>query len=192
MDMFEGNIGHFNPNAPTGTGDERTPVTFYMGAVENQPRSLDAGRPIFDDVECIRIYTSKDAIVDRPVRENDKQRWPQSYAAWKNTGESVPGIGGTRLEHWPVLSRSQVEELKYFKIFTVEQLSGIPDSAGSPMMGFSKLKLLALAHVELAKGEAPLLKMQAELEERDNKIAALVDQMDKMNKKFERLSQKAA
>ena len=184
LQTFEGNIDHFdlrNPNA----GDDRTPVQFYMGAWLNQPASEEAGRPIFIDTEYIRIMTSKDAIIDRPIRDTDKQRWPRAYTAWKATGVSEPGSAGTPLEAWPLMTRGQVEELKYFKIYSVEQLADMSDSIGGQVMGFQKLKAQAKAYVELAKGQAPLLKMQSELEASNSKIAALEDVVNKLTAKLE-------
>jgi hypothetical protein len=189
METFQADIAHFNPNNPY-TGDERTPVQFYMGVLVNDAKSTEAGRPIHEDVEYIRILNSKDNILDRPVRDTDKQRWPRAYAAWKATGESTPGAGGTRLEQWPLVSRAQVEEFKYFKIYTVEQLAEIPDSIGGQIMGVQRLKAMAKAHVEIAKGEAPLLKMQAALEERDATIAGLTDQVAKLAKRLDKMTSK--
>ena len=187
IQTFEFDIQQFNPNNPYGS-DEKIPVEFYMGVEQDQAATLEAGRPIFKDIECIRIFNSKDNIIDRPVRQTDLKRWPQKYQAWKLTGISTAGSVGTPLEHWPPLTKSQVEEFKYFKIYTVEQLADMPDSQGTPIPGFQKYKAQARATLEIAKGEAPIMRMQAQLEERDNKIAAMQDQMDKMNKKLEQLT----
>src|SRR5262245_11380904 len=98
MEVFEHDIAQFNPQHPY-QGDEKLPVRFYMGAIKDDDATEKAARPIFRDVECIQIYNSKDNVIDRPVRDTDKQRWPRAYQAWKNTGESEPGATGTRLEH---------------------------------------------------------------------------------------------
>jgi hypothetical protein len=179
METFEGNPAHFDPRNPYA-GDDRTPVQFYIGAWHDQAASEEAGRPIFQSMEYTRIMTSKDAIIDRPTRDTDKQRWPQAYAQWKATGLSEPGSSGTPLEAWPLMTRAQCEEFKYFKIFTVEQLAELSDSTGQSIMGFQKLKAQAKAYVEVAKGNAPLLQMQTELEASQSKIAALEDQLVKM------------
>jgi hypothetical protein len=187
---FEGDLSLFNPNN-LFAGDERLPVEFYIGVMKNDHKSLEAGRPIYDDVEFIRIFNSKDNIVDRPVRELDKQRWPRRYAAWK-AGNQEAGVSGTRLEHWPILTRAQAEEFKYYKIFTVEQLAEAPDSQSIGIMGFQKYKALAKQTLEMAKGEAPLVKMQQELEIRDAKIAEQQDVISKLNKRLERLETRMA
>ena len=182
---FEGNLDHFDPRNPNA-GDDRTPVQFYMGAWHDQSASEAAGRPIFKDMEYIRIMTSKDAIIDRPLRPQDAQRWPRAYAAWKATGVSEPGSQGTPLEAWPLMTRAQVEEYKYFKVYTVEQLAELSDGIGQQLMGFQKIKAMAKAYVDVAKGQAPLLQMQSELEASNAKIGALEDQITKLTAAFEK------
>jgi hypothetical protein len=190
MQTFDGDITNFDPNRPF-IADDKMPVQFYMGIAPNDAKTAELGRPIYDDVEFIKIFNSKDNIIDRPVRDTDRQRWPRQYQAWKNTGANVPGGSGTMLEAWPQISRAVAEEMKYFKIFTVEQLAEFPDSTGQAIMGFQRLKALAKGYLAAAASEAPMSKMQAELEERDGKIAFLNDQLAKMQKKLEKLMAKA-
>jgi hypothetical protein len=189
LQTFDGNLDHFDPRNPNA-GDDRTPVQFYMGAWPDQTASEREGRPIYQDMEYIRIMTSKDAIIDRPLRDVDKTRWPRAYQAWKATGASEPGSAGTPLSAWPMMTRAQVEEYKYFKIYSVEQLAEAADSLGSPIMGFQKMKALAKAYVDVAKGQAPLVEMRKQLEERDGQIASLSDQINKLTEALEKLSTK--
>ena len=94
MDTFQHDITHFNPNNPFA-GDEKNPVQFYMGIIPDPVKTEETGRPCHVDVEFIRIFNTKDNIIERPIRESDKQRWPRQYAAWRNTGESSPGSSGS-------------------------------------------------------------------------------------------------
>ena len=189
METFNEDPRLFDPNNPYA-GDERLPIQFYMGTLQDDNRTAAEGRPIYLDVECIRIFNSKDNIVDRPVRDTDKQRWPKQYAAWKASGASEPGMMGTRLEHWPAVTRAQAEELKYFKVFTVEQLSELPDSTGQRIMGFAKLKNLAKLYLEAARGEAPLIKMQQELELRDGAITELTNEVKRLTEMVKKVMEK--
>ena len=191
MDTFDGNIEHFDPRNP-GAGDDRTPVQFYMGAWHDQSESEKQGRPIYKDMEYIRIMTSKDAIIDRPIRDTDKQRWPRAYSAWRQTGVSEPGSQGTPLSAWPLMTRAQVEEYRYFKIYTVEQLGEMPDSMGTALMGFNKLKTLAKAYCEVAKGQAPLIAMQKEVDEGKATITELNDRIAKLAARLEKMEAKKA
>ena len=189
LQQFEHNIADFNPANPFA-GDEKMHVQFYMGAIKNDAKTLEAGRPIFDDVECIKIFNSKDNIIDRPIRDTDKQRWPRQYMAWK-AGNQEAGISGTLLENWNVLTKAQAEELKYFKIRTVEQLAEMPDSQAAGILGFQQLKTKAKLYVQMASEAAPVQKMQEALAQRDATIEAQADQLKKLAAKVEALEKKA-
>jgi len=192
METFNSDISHFDPRNPFA-GDEKMPIKFHMGALEDSEETVKQGRPIFKDVEFITIFVSKDSIVDRPVRDDDKQRFPRQYQGWKLTGASVPGAAGTPLENWAQISRAQVEEMKYFKVFTVEQLAEMPDSqVGGSGMGVQRLKALAKAFVESAKGELPLLKMRMELEARDGVVTELTSEVRRLTKLVENMAKQAA
>lgn len=184
LQTFDSDISHFDPRNPY-QGDEKLPVQFYMGAVPDDAETARQGRPIYRDVECIKIFNSKDNVIDRPVRDTDKKRWPGAYQAWKNTGDGEPGAVGTRLEHWPLMSRSQVEEFKFFKVFTLEQLAELPDTTVQKMNGAVKLKQLARLAVEAAKGEAPFQRLQLEIEKRDGAIEELKAEVVRLTKMVE-------
>jgi hypothetical protein len=192
LQTFESDVSQFDPRNPY-KGDEKLPVQFYMGCIPDDAATEKEGRPIYRDVECIKIYNSKDNIIDRPVRDTDKKRWPGAYAAWKQSGESEPGASGTRLEHWPLMTRAQVEEYKFFKVFTVEQLAELPDSTVQKIMGAPKLKQLARLAVEAARGDAPFQRLQGEIEKRDGQIAELTAEVRRLTQIIEeRLTKVAA
>src|SRR5262245_29861871 len=99
MEIFDADIKDFDPRNRFA-GDEKLPVKFRIDALKDEAASEQAGRPIYKDVEWITIFKSQLDVIDRPVRDTDKERWPRAYAAWKATGESDPAATGTRLEHW--------------------------------------------------------------------------------------------
>ncbi len=162
-------------------GDENLYVRFFTAPIQNKQKSAEAGRPIFEDKEMIQIMVpgSKDNIVVREIRKgHDDVRFPKQWAAFQNSEKEI--VEGTPLAQWPIMSASQVEELKYFGIRTIEQLKEVPDSTAQNFMGLQTLKQKAadwLAYVEETKEVSVL---QADLEERDEKIAALESQMSEM------------
>ena len=139
---------------------------FYKKAKLNGFKSNQEGRPIHDDVEFVEIHVPGDrkTIVDTPVKEEHRQRWPQEYARFK-AGEETP-ISGTALEDWPPMSRAMVEDLRYAKIRTVEQLAGLTDAqiAAVIPMGGNALREKAKRFLEAAAGSAPTEKLAAENE----------------------------
>lgn len=169
MQVFDENLDHFDPRNPYA-GDDKVPVKFEIQPWQDDAATLEAGRPIFRDTEFIRIYKSKDMVRVRPVEERDKQRWPRQYAAWKNTGANEPGMTGTPLAHLPMISPATAEELRYFKVFTIEQLAGLSDANAINIPGVQRLKQQAATFMMVAKENAPFQQMQDALASRDVKI----------------------
>ena len=150
-------------------GDEKLLVKFHIQPKQNQLKSDEEGRPIFEDCTyiTIRVPGNKQSIIIRPIRAKDKVRFPKHWAAFDEHGTEEL-ISGTPLDAWPALSRSQIEELKFFNIRTVEQLAGMNDSDSQGFMGMNSLKVKAGTYLEAAQGGAPLEKLQAQMEELQN------------------------
>lgn len=186
--------------------DERLFVLFDSKAVEDEEASRREGRPIFHDVDYIRIGQPGDAsnIVHRPITDCgfrgqtcaqkrdgkhvpcDLHRFPRAYAAYKG-GLDQHAATGTPLSAWPVLSKAQVEELKHFRVHTVEQLAELADSAIQNIGPIQSLKQQAKAFIEAAKGGQPIARLAAELNERDEQIAALQQAMKEQAAKIDAL-----
>lgn len=175
------------------SNEEKLFVQFYIHPKENSTKSLEAGRKICEDREYIRIIVpgDKDNIVERPANINDQRRFPSQYAAFKN-GQTDPVMSGTPLKMWPMMSRAMVEELAYFKIFTVEQLADLPDNLAGQFMGIQRFKQSAKDFVEAAKSSAPLEQMRKALEDKDNQLAGLGDQLKKALERIQALEEAKA
>ncbi len=148
-------------------------VTFFKHPREDKAASLKEGRPIYKDDDYVRIMVpgDKDSIVVRPARTLDKQRFAKQFAAYE-AGEKEY-LDGMPLKAWPMVSRGQVEELKYFGCHTVEQLADLADIHVQKFMGMGTLKDKAKAYIQAAKENAPIIQLNAALEERDSEISAL-------------------
>lgn len=174
-------------NAQVGgpSGDERLLVRFYVTPMKNEVRSSLEGRPIFEDTEFIEIKIpgNRDHVIDRPVRDEDKERFPVHYSRFK-ARVSEQHVEGTLLSAWPLLTRAQVEEFKFFNVHTVEQLATIADSDLLKFPGGQGFKAKAKAYLAAAAGDAPVQRMQAALEEKDAKIAALEDAINEIRKQM--------
>jgi hypothetical protein len=171
----------------TRPGDETLLVKFYHTPRQNEQKSQEEGRPIFEDAEYVSIMVpgQKDNIIERPVRESDKERFPRHYAAFKNREEQT--VEGTALEQWPGITRSQCEELKFFNITTVEQLAQVSDSHAQNFMGIQLLRTRAKTFMEAAKENAANENLAAELEARDAEIESLKVAMADMAEQLKEL-----
>jgi hypothetical protein len=154
-------------------GDEQLLVKFFVHPRKMARESAKEGRPIFEDCEYISIKVpgNRGSAVERPATSKDKARFPRHYAAFKAKDREV--LVGTPLEEWPGIARSQVEELRFFNIQTVEQLVDLTDTNAQNFRGIEALKTRARDFLEAAKGSAATVELRAELESRDQQIAAL-------------------
>lgn len=166
-------------------GDEQLLVRFFYQPTKDEQASLAAGRPIYVEKEWIEIGKPGDKLPLRvgPARARDLERFPEHYKRFK-ARETSEQIQGTLLEHWPGVIRSQVEELRFFNIRTVEQLAAMSDSSTSNFRDAVMLKEKAKAYLEASKGNAAAEELaetrqaNAALEEKVNALMARLEQVE--------------
>jgi len=152
--------------------DRKLFVIFYKDVIKNEVKSTEAGRPIFDEIDLVKIITpgSRDSFVG-DATELYQHRFPQQWARYK-AGKSQE-LSGTPLNQLPWLGVGQIAEFAGVGCHTVEQLVGMPDSISQKFMGHHAIKQRAATYHAAAKENAPTLKMEAELKKRDETIAEL-------------------
>jgi hypothetical protein len=62
------------------------------------------------------------------------------------------------------MTRSRIEELKYFNVRTVENVAGMVDGLGQKIMGFQGMKAAAKEYLAATASRAPLVQMQLKME----------------------------
>lgn len=187
---YEGASDDFTrPNA----GDEKLLVMFYRGVVKDEQASVTQGRPIFHDVDYTRIYIPGDTtnVNDRPTDNGDKQRFPQQYARYLQGKKDEEQIVGTPLKEWPLVTRAQVEELRYFNLHTVENLADVADAVKLKMPGLVSLSRQAQAWLERTNTTAQAAMMDKTIADQANKIEALERAVQDLIHRNEALSLKA-
>lgn len=170
MEMFDGNIQDFDNRY---AGDAGVHARFYNMPVKDEAASAEAGRPMFVDKEFVEIVAAGNAnnIIKRKATSEDKNRFRRQYELFKQGNEDQ--LVGTHLNEVPWLTRSQVEELAYMKIRTLEALASVDDAMCAKVAGLYDLKKRASNHVQKAADAAPLEALHAENEDLKNKVAAL-------------------
>lgn len=165
------------PDESRFVGDDRLYIEFFREPVMNSGKSRTAGRAVYEEQDFVRIHVpgDKTTVVVEPMHDMNKQRFRVRYEKWKS-GQSDAVIG-TPLSALPGMTPSKVEEYKYFKVVTVEQLADAPDNLGQKFMSFHQDKQRAKSFMEVAAGNAPIEKMNAELAKRDEEIETLKAQM---------------
>lgn len=176
-------------NAPFG-GAKGVMVKFYDGTAPDPVKTAAEGRPMYKAVEMISIIIpgDRDNIVDREVMPVDRERFAESYARYKARQEQKQE--GTPLELWPGIEKVQVEELKYFKVNTVEQLAELADNVAQKIGPINALKQKARAFLAAAKDNSILSKLDHERAELKNEIQARDEMINKLSAKLEELEKR--
>lgn len=153
--------------------DNRLYIEFSRKPRLHPAKSRDAGRAIYEEVDYISIHVpgDKSSVVERPVTEQDIERFTERYNKWKQG--QAEAVVGTPLTALPGMTPSKVEEYRYFKLMTVEQLAEANDNLGQKFMSFQQDKQRAKAFLQVAANNAPIEAMNAELQKRDAEIENL-------------------
>lgn len=179
-----------NPNAPK---QPAVPV-FFTEAVKMEFKSKQAGRPVFEDREFVRIIIPGDrrSMVVEPVNDDHKARWPREYEAFK-AGQEAP-VDGTPLADWPQIGRARVEELAYFHIRTVEQLAAVNDAHLQNLgMGAREERERAKVFLDVAKnGTGPLSKLVTRVEQAEARADTLESALQQANQRIAALEKEKA
>lgn len=165
-------------------------VEFYADAEKNERLSAEAGRPVFEDKEFVRIRFVGDkqntfvapAHAQSTVRDEASGRFltyaeqfPRHYEAFKKdmefrgTGAPLEQLG---------LSPAKIRELNAANIYTVEALASLDGTMLQKLgMGARDMKNQAEAYLAATSDNAGLSKLEAEnaeLRERLEKMEAML------------------
>lgn len=154
---------------------------FYIETVRDESGT-------FRDEERVEIVIPGNQFT-RPVKivtDEHRQRWPAEYAAFKN--QTTVATTGFPIEHWPALSRAQVQMLKYHEVHTVEDCARLDDQALQRIgMGARSIKNAAAAYLDDAVGAKLTSDLARANELKDSQIAALTDQVKQLGEMMERM-----
>lgn len=172
-------------------GDDKLLVRFRLDLLHNEAKSVESGRPKYDEVPFVRVQVpgDKDNVIDEPVcsrpdvvsnpfhPKNYPQRFPKLWAAFK-AGISQDGLTGTPLEKWSQIPRNEVVEMAHFGVKTVEHLAGMSDAVCQRGMGWTARRQAAQDFLAASKDSSHITQMRDELNKRDALLAGLQKQHD--------------
>ena len=160
--------------------DARLQVRFYKRAVKQDQESLDAGRDIYKEFDFVHICVAGDTLteIDTYALNNHKVRFPIQWAQYQNrVGADDQEVVGTPVSEWPLVSKSQAEELRALKFKTVESVAGASD-AQLQRMGMAA-GMSPYAFRDKAKAFLNLATNAAETDKREAEINALKEELAK-------------
>jgi hypothetical protein len=160
--------------------DSRLQVRFYKRAVQQEQETLAAGRPIYKEFDFVHICVAGDTLteIDTYVLNNHKLRFPIQWAQYQNrVGADDQQVVGTPVSEWPIVSKSQAEELRALKFHTVEAIAGASD-AQLQRMGMAA-GMSPYAFRDKAKAFLNLATNAAETDKRESEINSLKEELAK-------------
>lgn len=168
--------------------DARLTVQFYSRPIQNNFKSEQEGRPIFDDVDCVRIFVpgDKNNVIDTIARDDHKKRFPLQWAHYTNQREGDQRLAGkTPITEWPRLTPAQVQELRALNFLAVEDVATASDQqlqkigmvAGESPYAFrdAAKRFLSLASADAAEGAA-----QKRVQELERQMQDMQERLTKM------------
>lgn len=150
-------------------------IEFTAEAIHDEAASKLKGRPIYRDVEMVKIQFPADRqrSLIRPAHAEWKKikgqkvtyadRFPEQYKRFKADEPQV--VEGTPLKEAPFLTAAQRASLKALQVYTVEQLASLD---GQPLKnigaGGRGMQQAALAYLDNARGSADVTRLADENE----------------------------
>jgi len=182
-------------DSDTQGADARLAVQFYKKSVKQDIASEEAGRPIFKEFDFVKIMIPGDNLteIDTYAQNSHKQRFPRQWAHYQIQMGSHEDVIGTPIDQWPQVTRSQAEELRGLKFYTVESIADCSDQQLQRIgmvagMSPHNFRLKAKAFLNLANNSAEVAQREAEMQalraendkikaETDAKLTAMQEQM---------------
>lgn len=167
---------------PQQQGQPRCALRFFTEAVEIPGKSAEIGRPFYEDRDFVGIRNpgSRDEVVRRAedkAKTDPYVAW--AYDQWKKTKKDP--VNGTPLDQVPFLTPSQIKNLQFNGVTSLEDLAGLSDTNIQRIgMGTRDIVNKAQAYLKNAADSSAAMKLQAELEKRDSEITALRRQVEEL------------
>ena len=158
--------------------DARLQVRFYKKSVQQEQETMDAGRPIYKDFDFVHICVAGDTLteIDTYALQNHKTRFPIQWANYMNRqGAYDEEVVGTPVAEWPLVSKSQAEELRAMKFQTVESIANASDQQ-LQRIGMAA-GMSPYAFRDKAKAFLNLATTAAETDKREHEINALKQEL---------------
>ena len=170
--------------------DSRLAVKFYTREVQNQIETIKENRPIFEEKVFIKIAVPGDQYseIDTYAHDEHKNRFPIQWANFLNRQGEEQNYSGTSLKEWPLITKSQAEELRGLKFHTVESIAMATDQA------IQKIGMLAgmspYSFREKAQSFLKMAKEGADVSAREAELNALKEENAKIKAEAEEKYQK--
>ena len=154
-------------------------AVFRNDVIKNESKSIEAGRPVFDDIELVEIrcpgskniavfpalefsHWDEDEINGGQRAYTYAERFTRQYQQFKAHQQQTKS--GTPLDYLPFLTEAKRAELRALNIYTAEALTVIDGPELKNLgPGGREMKNQAIAFLESSSDMARVAKLEAEL-----------------------------
>jgi hypothetical protein len=176
--------------------DDAVVALFKDFAVKNEAKSVQAGRPIYDDIEVVELrypgsknwcaypansfsHWGIDPQTGEQLKVSYAERFSRQYRQFK--AHSTQTKSGTPLAHAPFLTEGRRAELRAQNIYTVEALASIDGVELKNLgQGGRDMKNAAMEYIAESQSGAVNIQMQAEMEALRAKNQAMEEDIAKL------------
>lgn len=166
-------------------------VLFYTKSVEDTNKSAQAGRKICVDMAYVRMHAPGERlnVVDRPVQDNDKHRFPRQWANYVHNRTQAPE--GTPIDLLFPNHPSVADNLRALGIYTIEQCAVLTANAIDTIgMGGQDYVNKANAYLKNSEKGQGFHQIQREMTELRNENRNLTKQIQIQKQQIDDLVQK--
>lgn len=178
--------------ANSGPNDSQLIVGFYRRSVLNRSKSTEQGMPVHEGRDYVKIQQPGETlnVVDREVTQQDTQRWPQKWQAYKqNVSQAPDGIPISLL--FPASPEVEMT-LRGYNINTVQQLAHLSAHAiGTVGMGCQNWVNKAQSYMAQAEKGVDHHKFNKAIDDKNREIATLKRQMAELTALVQGMTQRA-
>jgi len=175
--------------AASGPGDDRLIVGFYPKSIVNVAASRAAGKRVCETKDYVKIQHPGETlnVLDRPVKEEDKFRWPRQWALYQQGKEQIPD--GIPISLLFPSQPSITDMLTSNHVHTIEQLAALSGHAISSIgMGAQEWVNKAADYMKKADKGVNYHRFDSVMAEKDQKIATLERQIRELIEHVAKLS----
>jgi hypothetical protein len=182
----EGELEMFGDHGRVKYGkDEHLVVFFYKKSVHNALKSQAAGVRFHDELDFVKMHAPGEhlQVIDRPVVESDKTRFPRQWRAFQQGRKQE--TDGIPIDMLFPLHPAVADNLRSYGVHTIEQCANMSASAIESIgMGAQDYKNRAVDYMEAASAGANYHKFTAQLDEEKRKNVRLQKQLDELSAQF--------
>lgn len=196
-------VGDYDGPSPTGVdwqggignwgiakfGDDRRAIVFFhKQSVFNEVKSTQNGRRIYDEADFVSIQHpgEREQKIDRPVKQEDKFRWPSQWEAYQKNRAQI--VDGTPIDLLFPNHPGIGDNLKSAGVTTIEQLAGLSSTGMSNVgMGSQDYVNYAKQYLDHAQKGVGFHQYQKEMSDKDQQLKILNQHLDEMRRQIDAL-----